>query len=61
MELCFYLRIVDNCHFEEIIFKNFHLSKVKLFWCDNHLRSIRICTNIQQIRLIIVGTDDIDV
>ncbi len=61
MELCFNLRIVDNSNFEEIIFKNFHLSKVKLFWSDNHLRTIRIRTDIQQIRLIIIGTDDIDV
>ena len=61
VELSLDLGVIDNGDFLIIIFQNVDESKVKLFWSDRNLGPIRIGANVEEMRLVIVGANNIHV
>lgn len=61
MELCLNFRVINYRNFEEVIFKHLYLAEIKLFWCDYNFRPVRIGADVEKIRLVIIGANNVDI
>ena len=61
MELRLDFGIVHNCHLLMVILQHLHLSKIELFGGHCHFGSIRVGADVEQMRLVVIGADDVNV
>lgn len=59
VEFGLYFGVIDNCNLKRIVLEHLYLAKIKLLRRHRNLRPIRVGTNIQQARLVIIRPHNI--
>ena len=61
MKLCLDLGIVDDRHLKEVVLEDLYLSEVKFFGSDYYFGTIGVGTDVEEVRLVVVGPNNVDV